>query len=517
MLFYIVHFIIDTSLPPQNPQINTQLPTLATASRDIPSWSDDPSGMKKFQFSKTNELLQIISGDNQPIDYFRAIFDDDILNLVVRETNNYAEQVFLSAAISEKSRITRWKPVTPDEMLTFIALVFHTGTIRLNRLQDYWKTHPLFNIRCFGEHMSRDRFLLIMRCLHFAENVPEGNPVDRLHKINPLLNFFNEKMAAIYYPQKELSLDESMILWKGRLIFRQYIKNKKHRYGVKLYMLTEPGGIILKTRIYTGAMDDNIGGKGHTTKVVLDLLQNYLDSGHSVYLDNFYNSFELSKSLTYRNTHCTGTLNVKRKNNPNVVVSKKLKKGETTAQYSDEIMVGKWKDKRDVLYISNEFENLMIEYTDRRNRVREKPEPIVNYNKFMGGIDYQDQLTAYYPCERKTLRWYKKLGIHIIHMMLLNSYFIYNKYSGRKLSLYDYRLKILESLLNVTVTKVPRVRETEHTISKIISRNELGRTHRKRCRVCSQRNIRKLSLYHCQSCPGEPGLCVECFPIFHSQ
>jgi hypothetical protein len=34
------------------------------------------------------------------------------------------------------------------------------------------------------------------------------------------------------------------VLWRGRLIFRQYIKNKKHKYGVKMYMLAEPWGLI---------------------------------------------------------------------------------------------------------------------------------------------------------------------------------------------------------------------------------------------------------------------------------
>lgn len=123
-------------------------------------------------------------------------------------------------------------------MLTFIGLVLHTGTIRLNRQQDYWKTHSLFNLKCFSESMSIDRFLLIMRCLHFAKNEPEKSTTDRLYKIRPIIDFFNNKMVSLYYRGQQLSLDESMVLWRGRLVFRQYIKNKRHKYGIKLYMLT---------------------------------------------------------------------------------------------------------------------------------------------------------------------------------------------------------------------------------------------------------------------------------------
>lgn len=59
-------------------------------------------------------------------------------------------------------------------------------------------------------------------------------------------------MNELYEPSKNLSLDESVVLWRGRLIFRQYNKNKRHMYGVKMYMLTEPWGLIHKIMIYSG-------------------------------------------------------------------------------------------------------------------------------------------------------------------------------------------------------------------------------------------------------------------------
>ncbi|KAJ8918220.1 hypothetical protein NQ315_014089 [Exocentrus adspersus] len=239
-------------------------------SADTPNWQEAPTDPKNFPFSKNNELLVPIPGNNEPVDYFHMIFDDDILKLMENETNQYAEEIFCSEGTTEKSRVTRCKSVTCDKMLKFIALVLHTGAIKMNRLQDYWKIHPLYNMKYFSAFMSHDRFLLILRRLHFARNPGHGeNSTDRLHKIRPVLNFFNNKMAQLYYPGKELSLDESMVLWRGRLVFRQYIKKQapQNKYGIKLYMLTEPSGIIIKSQVYTGALHDG-GGKGHTTRVV---------------------------------------------------------------------------------------------------------------------------------------------------------------------------------------------------------------------------------------------------------
>ncbi|KAJ8936754.1 hypothetical protein NQ314_012174 [Rhamnusium bicolor] len=175
--------------------------------------------------------------------------------------------------------------------------------------------------------MSGDRFMLIMRCLHFNGNPLSGEPIpaERLFKIRPVIDYFNSKMIQIYYPDKNLSFDESMVLWRGRLVFRQYIKNKWHRYGVKLYLLTEPDGTILKFAVYTGTLDDH-GGKGHAANIMLHLTEEKLDVGHSIYLDNYYNSYGLACKLLSRKTYCTGTLRVDRRENPVEVKKGEIKK-----------------------------------------------------------------------------------------------------------------------------------------------------------------------------------------------
>lgn len=144
--------------------------------------------------------------------------------------------------------------------------------------------------------MGRCRKLIIMRNLHFSDNTAEPNKPDRIFKIKPLINYFNDKRNHIYFPYRELSLDESMVLWRGRVIFRQFVQNKRHKYRIKLYMLTEPNDTILKFAVYAGAFDD-IGGKGHAINVVLHLMEEKLNIGHSLFMDNFYNSYDLIQKL----------------------------------------------------------------------------------------------------------------------------------------------------------------------------------------------------------------------------
>ncbi|KAG5890310.1 hypothetical protein JTB14_032821 [Gonioctena quinquepunctata] len=93
-------------------------------------------------------------------------------------------------------------------------------------------------------------------------------------------------------------------------------------------------------------------------------------------MDNYYDSFGLAKTLPDQGTHCTGTLRLDRKNNPEHVKGKKLQKGETVSCYAEGVMIGKWRDKRDVGYISTEYENNMVEIESRRgekNGCNKKP------------------------------------------------------------------------------------------------------------------------------------------------
>lgn len=375
-------------------------------------WIDEETDMNNFNFTKQNKLLVPIPGEGTPLDYFFLLFDECFIQLLVDETNSSAEEEFLRIGSAPKSRMSEWKPTDKGEILNFLALIIHTGTIKVNRLSDYWKKHHLFKMSCFSNYMSRDRFLILLRCFHFAPNISSHDQEqlsDRLYRVRPLINYFNDKMNSIYYPKKELTLDDSMVLWRGRLIYRQHIQNECPKYGLKLYTLTEPSGLMIKFAIYTEVFDD-IEGKSHASDVVMNLMAEKLNNGHALYMDNFYNSFDLATKLIQQNTYCTGTLRLDRKNTPKEIKQAKLMKGETVARYSQGVVIGKWKDKREVAYISTEFKNKMVVSTNRKGQENIQPEPIMHYNRYMNGIDdRQHKMLSYYPLGEKKVRWYKKI------------------------------------------------------------------------------------------------------------
>ncbi|KAJ8942222.1 hypothetical protein NQ314_010122 [Rhamnusium bicolor] len=76
-------------------------------------------------------------------------------------------------------------------------------------------------------------------------------------------------MRSVLTPGRILVIDESMIPFKGRVQFRQYIKNKSHKYGVKLYKICTVDGYTSKVIVYTGK-NEKVSGQGHSEIVVYE-------------------------------------------------------------------------------------------------------------------------------------------------------------------------------------------------------------------------------------------------------
>ncbi|KAG8238302.1 hypothetical protein J437_LFUL017788 [Ladona fulva] len=116
---------------------------------------------------------------------------------------------------------------------------------------EFYSQDPLICTTIFGKCMPRDRFILILCCLHFADN---GKPSlsDPLWKINNVFSQLKQRFSDVFHPYKKLVIDESIVLFKGHLGFQQYIPSKRHRFGMKLFILCDGEiGIILDMIVYT--------------------------------------------------------------------------------------------------------------------------------------------------------------------------------------------------------------------------------------------------------------------------
>jgi len=381
----------------------------------------------------------------------------EITDMVVSSTNNYGVKLTSQIRPHKKHcRAAEFKKVDAEEIYTFLAICLLSGSVKFSVIRDMFSYNPLYYHPIISRTMSGRRFEQILRCFSVEYNDPDkvnSTKYDPIKKIEPIFKKLINNFQLAYIPYECLSLDESLLLHRGRLLFRQYMRLKKARYGIKFFELCTSDGFVLNMEMYKGKREEiQVGSTSKINSLVFRILEAFLDKGHTVFMDNYYNSISLSKELLHRKTHTTGTLRSNRKGNPKCVTTKKLKSGDYIWRRQGKIYVSKWKDKRDVLAITTKYQPQLLSSKNRFGNEKKKPNEIIQYNKNMSGIDRSDQMVKYYSSPRKQSRWYKKVLFHLLDITVWNSFYIYKKHFGcDSMTFNEFRDILIKNMINLPI------------------------------------------------------------------
>ena len=477
---------------------------------------------------------------NTPLDFFYLFLTVDLLDQLVRETNRYAQQVIAAVGPrGQHSRLRKWVDTDRQEMEKFLGICFLMGVISKPSIQSYWTTTPILYTPIFPEIMPRDRFQALLRFFHCNDNTNEparnAPDRDRLFKIRPLVSHLQDRFKRVYTPDRHVAVDESLLLWKGQLVFKQYIPLKRARFGIKLYNVCEDSGYTYLFHVFTGKEDPAFKIEDHipaeaahltaTEKIVVFLTRSLLDKGYHVYMDNYYSGIQLYKYMLLRNTVCCGTLQENR--SPYAMRELEVSKADPVqARRSGPVLFVKWQSSK-VVYMISTIHDESIQQVVRRGGQRvNKPTCVVAYNSKMGAVDRADQMLQPYDATRKTTRWYKKLMIHLLQVTLLNSFILYKKTSQQKIDFLQFQCAIINSLFfrnnPAPQAALPgtddAVRLTGRHFPRRIPQTNPGHSKQRRCKVCWKHGIRRESGLYCEQCPSMPALCAApCFEVYHTE
>ena len=112
-----------------------------------------------------------------------------------------------------------------------------------------------YTIRFTARPWHETEFLHILCFLHFADNSQrphEGEEYDWLWKLRTVFDKLNEAYAKLYNPSEHLAVDEVVVKFKGRVIFRQYIPKERKRFDIKIYKFCDESGYMYDMRVYLG-------------------------------------------------------------------------------------------------------------------------------------------------------------------------------------------------------------------------------------------------------------------------
>ena len=451
-----------------------------------------------------------------PMDFFLLFFTPELVSYVVDQSNLYRIQ----------SNKLKQSPMTETDLYLLIGFLFYSSVAPLPNKRDYWSSSCRQSI--VADVIQRDRIMYLLSILHFHDNTLE---TDKSQKFEPLLKYFNERCKLIVVPEKNLSIDEQMIAYKGTTAptsFRQYMPNKPTKRGFKAWTRCGVSAFMYEMNLYCGKStgtynepqlldltskrasrkqlatepkDIELFGiprytlqkqYGSSGLVVLDLIKD-VPVGSSIFIDNYFASTKLIKKLTQLGFRVTCTLRSNRVEKCPVLTEKQFERKERGYhQYfisdDEKCIVIAWNDSKRVLLGSNHVgtePGTYVQRWDKEKRCKvsvSAPHIINQYNQFMGGVDTLDMLLALHPIPFRSKRWYTRIIWRLFDLMIINSWILMNVHGNDNsddavgghgsFRLFHFKLEIAKFLLKSPVIQQTQLRSTNSISNDNLSDEE---------------------------------------------
>ena len=412
---------------------------------------------------------------NSVLGTFFLFFTQNLLEYIVQQTNKFALECM------GEEKYETWDKINVDDLRAFMGFMILMGIVHLPSIGDYWKKDDMCHYAPIASRISRKRFFVTQRYLHFVDNstlAPPGSAnYQNLGKVQPVIDFLSDRFRTIYNIHRDVSVDEAMIPFKGRSSMKQYLPLKPVKRGFKVWMLADAvNGYVSGFEVYTGKKGEK-SEKGLGARVVkslcqpiqnryiilimkysnLPLILHLYHRYHHVYFDNFFSSIDLLLDLQKVDVYGCGTLRANRKSFPydlKPLVKKGLgKRGECAVRQHHNLTVSLWQDNRAVAVISANSDPMEVTTVQRKTRDGTRntidcPQSIYLYNKYMGGVDHNDQLRQYYNVRLKGRKYYKCIWWFLFDVAITNAYILGKNHTDLSIpSLKSFRLDLAEGLI----------------------------------------------------------------------
>ena len=448
-----------------------------------------------------------------PIEIFQLFFTEDLFEFLTNETNNYS--------ISKPHHKSR--NITIDEMKNFIYIYIFSSVLNLPEMKMLWNKDEYYTT-IIPKIMSSNRFFHINSNFHIqSTSLSDGNLKDsqineKTQKFKQVLDYLNEKWVTYYQYAKYLTIDECMSEFKGRICFRQTLKDKKKQTGIKFFAKSSASkGYVYNLVPYTGKdfrFNQNIG---IGASVLCDFAKPHIGTDVHITFDNFYTTMYVINFLNRNNIKFTATLNNKRKCFPSEIKTKDLKgEEEMVLMRMDKTNIRFliYKGRKQVNLVSNVYNGNMKKYKNKNGQEKIKPEMIAVYNLTKSGVDQVDAASSIYSCQRKTYKWWKAVFFYLLDVTIHNAcviYFSKNKQQNSKM-LFFRKYLYEQWFKKYILPKSPFDENSIHHLEKTIVIRD--------CFLCSNKKNGGLqevvfrTHFICNIC--KIYLCHDCFKAYHN-
>lgn len=294
-----------------------------------------------------------------------------------------------------------------------------------------------------------------------SRNDPE---YDKLYKVRPLLDCLSNYMKTLE-PEEYQAVDEQIIPFKGRNHLKQYVKNKPHKWGYKVFMRAGSSGLMYDFRIYEGRGTCEEVGLGFSGDIVMALCQTIPEGKNfKIFFDNWFSSLQLSIALKEKGILSLGTIRKDRMGKCPLQDENEMKKSgrgskDWRVETSKDIALVRWFDRKAIHFISSyaciDPEGKCQRWSTADKKKVDVPQPFVvaEYNRFMGGVDKADMLLELYRIDIRSNKWYMRIVFWVIGVAVVNSWLQYKRNETLLLRKPPYTLLQFQASVSTAFTK----------------------------------------------------------------
>lgn len=206
-------------------------------------WTDKPLSSIYTRTPSRNILTHLpgpkgrARGLTKEIDIFELFITDEMVQLIVDYTNEEMDRKKLL-----RSRDYVYQNHTDlTEMKSLIGLLYFLGVLKQSGLTLNDCFHSVYGPSLFRCVMSKNRLVFLLSVLRFDSKTSRAERIknDKFAAFRQMWTMFEENCRKYYTPSEYVTIDETLLSFRGRCPFRMYLRNKPDKYGMKIISLCD--------------------------------------------------------------------------------------------------------------------------------------------------------------------------------------------------------------------------------------------------------------------------------------
>ena len=197
-----------------------------SADEDAPpgalQWSNTLSNIIVEEFSVHHGPTKDLGGQATSKDFLNLFINDDYLDEIAQCSVAYARSKGDESFVTNRAEIS-----------AYLRLNILMGIHCLPQLDMFWDSDEFIGMEGFKKSIPKQRFKTLGKYLHLVDP-SDKDANDTLCKVQSLVTLLEDKFTDAYIPGKNISVDEGLVKFNGRLSFKQYMPMKPDKFGIKV-------------------------------------------------------------------------------------------------------------------------------------------------------------------------------------------------------------------------------------------------------------------------------------------